>query len=160
MEHPFAPVLDARSRVLILGSFPSVLSRKTGFYYGNPRNRFWTVLARVFGQPVPESIIEKRLFVLAHGIALWDAAKACEIAGSADSSLRAVVPNDVADIFARCALRAVLLNGQQAGKIYAGCEGKAPDCPTLVLPSTSPANAAWSEERLCAVWGDALHRFL
>ncbi len=146
--HPFDPVYDAHSRILILGSFPSVRSREEGFYYGHPRNRFWRLLALCFEESVPETVEEKRQFLLRHNIALWDALASCEIIGSSDSSIRAAVPNDVGRIVSAAPIGRILCNGATAGKLclrYCGCE-------PVVLPSTSPANASWSMERLCGAW--------
>lgn len=93
--HTFDPVYDNHSRVLILGSFPSVKSREQGFYYGHPQNRFWKVLSAVFSSPVPQSIDEKKKLLLDNGVALWDVAQSCEINGSSDSSMKNVRPNDI-----------------------------------------------------------------
>lgn len=95
IDHGFEPVFDERSRVLVLGSFPSVLSRANDFYYGNPQNRFWRVAAACLGEPVPATIAEKRRMLLAHGIALWDVIASCDIVGSSDASIRNVRPADI-----------------------------------------------------------------
>lgn len=150
LAHPFAPVYDSRSRILILGSFPSVRSREEGFYYGHPRNRFWPLLALCFSEAVPTSIEEKRSLLLRHGLALWDALAACEITGSQDSSIRAAVPNDLGRIEAP--IECILCNGAAAGKLYrAHCEAERGLAP-IILPSTSPANAAWPLARLAEAW--------
>ncbi len=151
MTHPFEPVCGDRAHTLILGTFPSVRSRAEGFYYGHPRNRFWPMLAAVYGEPVSADIPAKRALILAHGLALWDVLQSCEITGSADASIRAAVPNDIAGLAARCGIRRILANGQTAGRL---CRQAGLDC--IVLPSTSPANAAWSPDALAAVWGRAL----
>ena len=151
MIHPFEPVCGDRAHTLILGTFPSVRSRAEGFYYGHPRNRFWPMLAAVYGEPVPADIPAKRALILAHGLALWDVLQSCEITGSADASIRAAVPNDIAGLAARCGIRRILANGQTAGRL---CRQAGFDC--IVLPSTSPANAAWSLDALTAAWGRAL----
>jgi len=155
LVHPFEPVFDEQSTRLILGSFPSVASRERHFYYGHPRNRFWTLLALLTGEPVPESISEKKAFLLRHRIALWDAAAQCAVRGSADASIRSAVPNDIASLLLKTNIRTVFCNGQTAFRIYesgrlqAG-EGILP--PAVCLPSTSPANAAWQLERLAESW--------
>ncbi len=149
-RHPFAPVYDQSSRLLILGSFPSVRSREDGFYYGHPRNRFWPMLARCLAQPTPCSAEEKRRFLLKNRLALWDVLAACEIAGSSDSSIRAAVPNDLRSILDAAPIERILCNGATAGKLFRRYAA-APFEP-VILPSTSPANAAWSTERLCAAW--------
>lgn len=150
--HPIAPVYDANSRVLILGSFPSVKSRETGFFYGHPQNRFWRVLAAVFGREVPQSVEEKTCLLLENGVAVWDVIASCEITGSSDSSIRNVTVNDVESILRTSEIRRIYVNGRTAGKYYdrylRDCLGMEAVC----LPSTSPANAAWSLERLTAVW--------
>ena len=109
--HPFPPLYDARSRVLILGSFPSVRSREQQFFYGHPQNRFWRVLAAIFGEPLPQSIEEKSALMLRHGLALWDTIAACEIAGSSDASITNVVPNDLRPILDGAEIRAIFCNG-------------------------------------------------
>ena len=99
MKHEIMPVFDGKSRILILGSFPSEASRKQGFYYGHPRNRFWRVISGVLGCETPETVDEKKRMLLSHGIALWDVIGSCTVSGSADSSIRDVVPNDLSLIF-------------------------------------------------------------
>ena len=118
MEKGFAPVYDERSKVLVLGSFPSVLSRAEGFYYGNPRNRFWKVLSALYRKPLPESTAAKREFLLGHGIALWDVADTCDVTGSSDASLRNVRPNDVAPLVLRLSISRVYANGGTAARLY------------------------------------------
>ncbi len=150
--HPFAPVYDANSKILILGSFPSVRSREEGFYYGHPRNRFWPLLARCFDEPVPASAAEKRQLLLRHEIALWDVLAACRITGSADSSIRSAVPNDLTQILNAASIRRILCNGSTAGTLcLRHCKAVLPREP-VILPSTSPANAAWTMERLYEAW--------
>ena len=153
--HPFAPVVDENCRVLILGSFPSVKSRENAFYYGHPQNRFWRVLAAVFDEQVPQTTEEKTAFLLRYHIALWDVIASCDIVGSGDSSIKNVVPNDLKAIMDKAKIVQVLLNGQTAGKLYKKYQKNAA-IPFTVLPSTSPANAAWSVERLAAFWGEQL----
>ncbi len=153
--HPFVPVMDQDCRVLVLGSFPSVKSRENAFYYGHPQNRFWRVLAGVYGECTPEQVDEKKAFLLRHHIALWDVLAKCEIMGSEDSSIRCEVPNQLERVLSACDIRQVLLNGQTAAKYYRKYCAQLP-LSCLVLPSTSPANAAWSLERLIGVWGGAL----
>ena len=150
--HGFGPVYDENSRVLILGSFPSVRSREVAFYYGNPLNRFWRVLGRVLSDPVPDAIGKRGTYLLRHGIALWDAVESCEITGSSDSSVKDPEPTDLSRIFAAAPIRAIFCNGLLAhtlllktGKVPAGI-------PVFRLPSTSPANAAWSVDRLIDEW--------
>lgn len=150
--HTFGPVFDKNSRILILGSFPSVKSREQMFYYGHPANRFWRVIAHVVGWDVPQSIDQKRDMLLLCGIALWDAAESCDIIGSGDSSIKNVVPNDVRKITDFCDIRRIYANGGTAFKIYQKHIEPATGREIFLLPSTSPANAAWSLEKLCEEW--------
>ena len=152
LYHPIPPVYDENSRVLILGSFPSVKSREQGFFYGHPQNRFWRVLAAVYRDEVPLTVPDRRAFLLRHGVALWDVLAACEIRGSADATIRAAAPNDLGPILAGAPIRAVFANGQTAGKLYRTYLEPLTGRPALVLPSTSPANAAWTLERLIEAW--------
>ena len=150
--HPFEPVFDSRSRILVLGSLPSVLSRENRFYYGHPQNRFWRVLAAVFAQPIPETIDEKTAMLLRNRVALWDAVAECDVTGSSDASIKNVKPTDLARIFDAAAIEAVFANGQTAAKYYERYQKPLYGRPITVLPSTSPANAAWSLERLIDAW--------
>ncbi len=159
VEHPIEPVFDGNSRILILGSFPSVKSREVGFYYGHPQNRFWRVLAAVTGDPAPDTAAKKRAFLLRRGIALWDVIAKCEIEGSADARIRNAVPNDLSRIVSAAPVGAVFTNGKTADRLYDAFFSELP-LPKLCLPSTSPANAAFSLERLIGVWGAALRPYL
>jgi hypoxanthine-DNA glycosylase len=150
--HPIAPVWNENSRILLLGSFPSVRSRQEGFFYGHPQNRFWKVLAALWDMPVPQSIPEKTAFLLNHRIALWDVIASCEVEGSADSSLRAVVPNDIQPILRGASIQRIFTNGNAAFTLYRKHLAGTSDLPYAILPSTSPANAAWSLTRLCEAW--------
>lgn len=150
--HPIPPVYDAHSTVLILGSFPSVKSRETGFFYGHAQNRFWRVTAAVFGCPVPATIPEKRAFLLGNRIALWDVLAACDIDGSADASIRDACPNDLAPILAAAPITRIFTNGATADALYTHWQLPIVGIPAVRLPSTSPANAAWSLERLIDAW--------
>lgn len=158
ISHGFDPVFDDGSRVLVLGSLPSALSRENRFYYGNPRNRFWAVMAAVLGEGVPATgdVDAKRALLLRHGVALWDVVGSCDIRGSSDASIRNVVSNDVARVLAATPVEHVVCNGGTAGRLYRRwLEGEC-GMPAEVLPSTSPANASWPLERLVARWGEAL----
>lgn len=151
--HPFAPVWNEHSRVLILGSFPSARSREVGFYYGHPRNRFWAVLARVLSEgSTPQTIPERRELALRHGVALWDALASCRIVGSSDQSIRQPVPNDIAALLAQAPIERVFCNGQRAYEVYQRFCAPACGMAAVGLPSTSPANAAWTLERLTEAW--------
>lgn len=146
--HPFEPVYDKNSRVLILGTMASVASRKAGFYYMHPQNRFFPALAAVFAEPVPQTAPERRAFALKHGVALWDVVASCEIAGSADSSIKNPVPNDIPSLLKRTGISRVLTTGRTAASLYTRLVLPDTGVPCLVLPSPSPAN--------CAVHFDAL----
>ena len=153
-HHNIAPIWDTRSRILILGSFPSVKSREGQFFYHHPQNRFWRVLAGVLDCPVPETIEEKTAMLLMHRIALWDVIASCEITGSSDSSIRNVIPNDLTAIHAP--LHAIFCNGQTAHKLYRSFQQPILNRQAIALPSTSPANAAWTQERLTYTWREAI----
>ncbi len=158
--HPFPPLYDENSRILILGSFPSVKSREQRFFYGHPQNRFWKVTAGVLECEVPRDIPEKREMLLTHGVALWDSIARCEIEGSSDASITGVVPNDLSPIFEAADIRQVFCNGKKSFEMYAKHLESLTGRPAVCLPSTSPANAAWSLERLTAYWAERLRPFL
>ena len=160
LVHPFPPLYDEHSRILILGSFPSVKSREQMFFYGHPQNRFWRVLAAVLGGETPQSIPEKRAMLLSHSVALWDSIARCEIEGSSDASITGVVPNDLTPIFAAADIRQVFCNGRKSHEMYRRYLEPVYGRTAICLPSTSPANAAWSLERLTGAWRDALTPFL
>ena len=150
--HPIEPVYDSQSRILILGSFPSVKSREAMFFYGHPQNRFWKVTAAVFGCPVPQTVDEKRAFLLANGIAVWDVIASCEIEGSSDSSIRNVTPNDLSRILNAAPVEQIFVNGKTALKYYEKYLRPVTGREAICLPSTSPANAAWNLEKLTEAW--------
>jgi len=154
--HPFKPIFDKNSKILILGSFPSVISRKFGFYYANPQNRFWRVLAGILNAPLPGSTDEKINFLLTHRIAIYDAAISCEIKGSSDAKMTAVAPAILEPIFGGARIAQVFANG---GKAHEICEKylktqilNATGKPPVKLPSTSSANANFSFEKLAQEW--------
>ena len=150
--HPIEPVFDENSRILILGSFPSVKSREVGFFYGHTQNRFWKVVATVFDTEVPDTIEKKRRFLLDYGIAVWDVISSCEISGSSDSSIRNVLPNDLSIILNKANIKQIFVNGKTAEKYYNKYVLPLIGRPAICLPSTSPANAAWSIEKLVKSW--------
>lgn len=150
--HPIDPVYDCNSEILILGSFPSVKSREYGFFYGHPQNRFWKVLSSVCCEALPESIDDKKDMLLRHHIALWDVIASCEITGSADSSIQNAVPNDIMKIIRYSKITKIYTNGKTADKLYRKYLEKVTGITSVCLPSTSPANAAWSLERLLQKW--------
>lgn len=152
IEHPIKPVYDENSKILILGSFPSVKSREANFFYGHPQNRFWKVLAAVFETEVPNTVDEKKEFLLAYGVAVWDVIKSCDIVGSSDSSIKNVVPNDLREILNGADIRQIFVNGKTAEQYYKKYIEKEIGRKAICLPSTSPANAAWNMEKLVAAW--------
>ena len=152
LSHPFPPLYDAESRILILGSFPSVKSREAMFFYGHPQNRFWRVVSTVLGCDCPRTIEEKRQMLHAHHIALWDTIASCEIEGSSDSSIRGVVPNDLTPILRGADIRQIYCNGGTSYQYFRRYQQQLTGREAVKLPSTSPANAAWSAERLTAAW--------
>ena len=150
--HPFPPLFDADSRILILGSFPSIKSREGHFFYHHPQNRFWKVVAGLLQVPVPTTIEEKSARLHSHHIALWDVIASCEITGSSDSSIRNVVPNDLQPILDGADIRAIFCNGATSWNYYHKYTEKRLGRQAVKLPSTSPANAAWSLDRLSKEW--------
>ncbi|MBE6836019.1 MAG: DNA-deoxyinosine glycosylase [Ruminococcaceae bacterium] len=150
--HPIPPVYDSNSKVLVLGSFPSVKSREYGFFYGHPRNRFWRVISEIFNEKAPETIEEKREMLLRNGVAVWDVIHSCEIVGSADSSIKNAVPNDLSRIISESGIERVFTNGKTADGLYRKYLEEKTGLKAHCLPSTSPANAAWSVERLVNEW--------
>ena len=150
--HPIPPFFCGDSEILILGSFPSVKSREQGFFYGHAQNRFWKAAASVFCCPVPQTIDEKKEFLRQNKIALWDVIASCEISGSADSSIKNVIPNDLTVILDNAPIKRIFVNGKTAWKYFKKyADGKYSD-NAVVLPSTSPANASFSLERLIGEW--------
>ena len=156
LSHGFDPVFDGSSRVLVLGSFPSELSRQNDFYYGNPQNRFWRVLAFCAGEEEPADIPSKRELLLSHGIALWDVIEECDIKGSSDASIKNVTPAHIERLLDAASIERVVCNGSVAGRLYRKYLQYRVGLEAEVLPSTSPANASWSFERLCERWAEAL----
>ena len=150
--HPIAPVFDETSGILILGSFPSVKSREADFFYGHPQNRFWKVIAAVFEEEVPQTVPEKKAFLLRNHIAVWDVIHSCDIEGSSDSSIRNVVPNDLTLILDKADIKTIYVNGKTAYKYYRKYTEKVTGRPAVCLPSTSPANASWTLEKLIGEW--------
>ena len=148
VTHEFPPVYDENCKVLIIGSIPSPKSREQGFYYGHPQNRFWTVLGAVFGEAAPGSVPEKKTFVLAHHIALWDALEECDISGASDSSIKNPVPTDIPWLLERTKIRAVFATGATAYKYYQKYNFPQTGIEAVRLPSTSPANCAVSLSKL------------
>ena len=150
--HPIAPIYDKHSTILILGSFPSVKSREEGFFYGHKQNRFWKVVSRVFEEEEPKTIEEKKALLLRKHIAVWDVIAGCDIEGSSDSTIKNVRPNDLSTILDNAQIKAIYVNGKTAEKYYKKYIEKTINRKAVCLPSTSPANAAWSIEKLLDTW--------
>ncbi len=152
IQHPFPPLYDVESRILILGSFPSVKSREQNFFYGHPQNRFWKVISAVFDENEPKTIEEKKQFLHTHHIALWDVIASCEITGSSDSSIKNAVANDLTEILENSKVEQIFVNGRTAEKYYRQYTQNSLGRKAVYLPSTSPANAAWNVEKLVNQW--------
>ena len=149
ITHSFEPVYDKNSRILILGTLPSVASRENNFYYGHKQNRFWKLLAHLLDEPVPEAIYEKKHMLLNNHIAIWDVIQSCDIKGSSDSSIKNVEPTDI---------RKILDTADKAGQLYKKYQLPLTGMAAVILPSTSPANAAWTFEKLCKRWGEYIKK--
>lgn len=164
LTHPIEPIYDKNSKILILGSFPSVKSREEGFFYGHPQNRFWKVLAEIFGNNLPDekiklsTIDEKKQFLLENNIAVWDVIKSCDIEGSSDSSIKNVVPNDLSIILEVADIEKIIVNGKKAEQLYKKYIYPQIKIDAVCLPSTSPANAAWNFNRLLDAWRNELEK--
>lgn len=152
IRHPFPAVYAPDSRILILGSFPSVKSREQNFFYGHPQNRFWRVMAALLGAETPQTVEEKRAFLLAHRIALWDVIASCDISGSSDASIRNSAPNDLSPILRSAPIRQIFTNGGTAHRLYRKLIYPLTGREDICLPSTSPANAARSLDALIGQW--------
>lgn len=152
INHPFPPLFNENSKILILGSFPSVKSREQNFFYAHPQNRFWKVTSAVFNCTVPATIEEKKEFLYKNKIALWDVIASCEITGSSDSSIKNVTANDLSKILESAKIEKIFINGKTAEKYYNKYTKDKINHEAICLPSTSPANAAWSVEKLTAEW--------
>ena len=151
-KHPFPPLYDKNSKVLILGSFPSVKSREQMFFYGHPQNRFWKVVSAVMGIDTPVTIEEKSDFLHANHLALWDVIASCDITGSSDSSIKNVVANDLTEILENADIRQIFVNGKTTEKYYNKYIRDTIGREAICLPSISPANAGWNVERLVEAW--------
>lgn len=152
ITHPIDPIYHKDSKILILGSFPSVKSRENRFFYGHPQNRFWKVLATLLKEPLPKTIAEKKALLLHHGIAVWDVIQSCEIKGSSDSSIQNVTPNDLTPILETADIQAIYTNGATAEKYYKKYLEKEIGRTCIGLPSTSPANARFQMPELLQAW--------
>lgn len=150
--HPIPPIYNKDSKILILGSFPSVKSREGEFFYHHPQNRFWKVISTIFEEPHPSTIEEKRELLINHHIAVWDVIQSCEITGSADSSIKDVIPNDLTRILDTAEIRMIFTNGNASTKLYKKYILPITGIESRGLPSTSPANAGCSVEKLIEAW--------
>ena len=157
LTHGFPPFYNADSDILILGSFPSVKSREAQFFYGHAQNRFWRVIAAVYGEAAPQSLEEKRVFLTRNKIALYDVIEECSIIGSSDATIADVVPADIGAILRATRVgERVFTNGGKAYDLYMKLIFPDLGVPAAKLPSTSPANAAWSLERLTEAWNEII----
>lgn len=154
--HPLPPLYDKQSRILILGSFPSVKSREGMYFYHHPQNRFWRILAALFEAPLPQTIAEKEMLLRRNGIALWDVIYSCEVEGSSDASIRNVTPTDLSPILQAAPIERIACNGTTAWSLYQKYQRKQTECPAVKLPSSSPANARSRLEDLTTAWKTAL----
>lgn len=150
--HPVKPVYNEKSKILILGTFPSVKSREACFFYAHPQNRFWKTLAAVTNDTLPSSVEEKKAFLLRNNIAVWDVIQSCEVEGSSDSSIKNVITNDLSCIFNTADIHAVFANGTKAYDLYHKYCFPQTGRAIIKLPSTSPANAAYSLDKLIEQW--------
>lgn len=151
-DYPFRPLYDENSEILILGSFPSVKSQENKFFYGHPQNRFWPMIAEIFGEERPQTREEKIAIAMKNHMAVWDVIESCDIVGSSDSSIKNAVPNDLSEILKKTQIKKIYINGKTAEKFYKKYQAKLVNIPAICLPSTSPANAAWNFERLKEAW--------
>ena len=151
--HPFLPLFDKNSKILILGSFPSVKSRQINFYYGHPQNRFWKVISAIFNEIEPKTIEEKKLLLLSHNIALWDSIKSCDIVNSSDSSIKNVQINDIKGLINNTNINKVIFNGNTSYKMFEKYNKENfENIKFVCLPSTSPANAKFKLQDLIDIW--------
>ena len=152
IQHPFEPLYNENSRILILGSFPSVKSREQQFFYGHPQNRFWKVISSLFDEKVPTTIPEKKNLILCHGLALWDSIASCEIIGSSDASIRNAKANDISLILNSSPIEKIICNGKKSYELYKKYIEEQTGRTAICLPSTSPANASWTMDKLIDAW--------
>lgn len=152
IKQSFEPIFDMNSKILILGSLPSVKSREEGFYYGHPQNRFWLVLSSIYNLEVPKTIDEKIKILIDNNIALWDVIESCDIIGSSDSSIKNVVSADLGKILANNNIQNIYANGKTAGKLYKKYCEKNTGKEIIEPPSTSPANARYTLDKLLEAW--------
>lgn len=150
--HPIPPLYNENSEKLILGSFPSIKSREAMFFYGHPQNRFWKLIAKIFDEETPNTIEEKTKLILTHNLSLWDSIHSCVITGSSDSSVKDVVANNLSVILNNSRVGQIYCNGALSHKMYMKYIYPQTKIKAVKLPSTSPANAAFSIDRLYEQW--------
>ena len=156
VEHTFEPVYDRNSKILILGTLPSVKSRENNFYYGHPQNRFWKMIAAITGSEIPMTVDDKKKMLLENNIAIWDVIKSCHISGSSDSSIKDVTVNDIHGLLEKSNITTIIANGTKAYELYMKYAFDSTKKEIIKLPSTSPANAACNFEKLVEIWGTTL----
>ncbi len=152
INHPIDPFYNKNSKILILGSFPSVKSREQMFFYGHPQNRFWKVISKIFNEELPTTVSEKKKLLDKNNIAIWDVIFSCEIIGSSDTSIKNVIPNDISIILKNSNIEKIFVNGKTAEKFYNLYLKEILKRDAICLPSTSPANAKWSIDKLILEW--------
>lgn len=157
-EHTFGPVYNKNSKILILGSFPSVKSRELNFYYGHPQNRFWKLMSKIYNEEIGDEIDLKKQFLLKNNIALWDSLKSCEIKGSSDASITNVEINNIEELIKKSNISKIIFNGKTAYNLFVKNADmtKYSNLEIRILPSTSPANAAYSLDKLFDIWSKEL----
>lgn len=154
--HPFEPLYDSSSKILILGSFPSVKSREQLFFYGHPQNRFWKIISSLLNEPLPQTIEEKKKLCLKHHVALWDSIQSCEISGSSDASIKNVKTNDIQKILSKTNITKICCNGKTSYNLYEKYIYPSTKIHACCLPSSSPANAAYSFDKLLKEWKEII----
>lgn len=155
--HPLKPLYNEESKILILGSFPSIKTREYGFFYGHPQNRFWPIMEELFNTKLSTDIDERREFILKNKIAMYDSIFQCDIIGSSDASIQNVIPSDLSEIFAKAKIEKVYCNGATSHKYYKKYHEKKYGIKAVALPSSSPANARYRIEDLVRVWSQILY---
>ena len=156
--HHVSPLYNENSKILILGTFPSVKSREACFFYSNTQNRVWKIMSRLCDSDMPKTLEEKKKLILEHQFALWDVIHSCDVTGSADSSIRNVVPNDISEIIKNSKVEKIFVNGRKAETLYKKYIEEKIGIRAVCLPSTSPANASWSEDRLFEYWKEQIYK--
>lgn len=140
VSHPLNPIYDNNSKVLILGTIPSIKSREVGFYYGHPKNRFWSTLSKVYNEKIGESKEARTNFLLKHNIALFDVLKSCDISSSSDTSIKNPIPNNLLPIIYSSKIEYIFTTGKKAYELYMKYCYQETGIEAICLPSPSPAN--------------------